>query len=392
MELSSKKHILWPLAFLLFNISRLSPFRQKRLWLFGAWEGMKYDDNSKYLFEYICEKHSNDIKAVWLTNKKQIAEEVNEKGYEAYSNQSLRGLWLQLRAGVVVYTNSLYDFGPTPLIGGAEVVTTWHGMSFKKIYNAKYTGAKLLAKKTMDRLFSWTYRNTSTVTSKQGQIWLTESFTLNANEIYITGQPRNDILKKVDRGAVLSDLKIPVDKKLILYLPTYRMPAMGCGAMEKIIRGMYDSIELDDALSKGNFVLLAKPHPLTPHINIEPRENFRILDYLFVKNNQELLGAGDVLITDFSGTFIDFALLNRPVIFYEPDEKEFLKHSEKIDRKFFDLCSLNKAVTPRELADKILHPSTAACQAINEVWEDKSITGTCYSENVYNVIRRKVGI
>ena len=38
----------------------------KNLWVFGAWFGEKYADNSKYLFEYVNENHT-EIRAVWLT-------------------------------------------------------------------------------------------------------------------------------------------------------------------------------------------------------------------------------------------------------------------------------------------------------------------------------------
>lgn len=392
MQLSKIKHIFWPWAFVMFNLSRLCPLRKKQLWIFGAWEGMKYDDNTKYLFEYVNQHYSDKIRAVWLSRQQNVVVMINKMGLEAYRAGSFMGLWLQLRAGVAIYTNSLFDFGICPLIGGAEVVTTWHGMSFKKIYNSKYHGWKLVVKKTMDRLFSWTYRTVSTVPSEQGRKWLKESFTLNSNEIYITGQPRNDVLKQVDRVKVLNQIGIATDKKVILYLPTYRLPSMGDDAMERIVKDMYNCKELDRVLDQQNCVMVVKPHPLTPKISIASRENFVIMDYLSVKNNQELLGCGDMLVTDFSGGFIDFSLLNRPVIFYEPDEEKFLSLSEEMDDKFFELCNLNKAIIPQELAEKIAAPSTVVCEATNKLWEDDSIKGTCYSENVYQVIKKKVGI
>ena len=97
---------------------------------------MKYDDNTKYLFEYVNQHYSDKIRAVWLSRQQNVVVMINKMGLEAYRAGSFMGLWLQLRAGVAIYTNSLFDFGICPLIGGAEVVTTWHGMSFKKIYNS----------------------------------------------------------------------------------------------------------------------------------------------------------------------------------------------------------------------------------------------------------------
>ena len=79
-----------PINILLFNLCRLWPFRQKRLWVFGAWEGRKYDDNAKYLFEYIGSCHP-EIRIVWLTNSIDAVRQVRTMGYEAYLNGSKKG-------------------------------------------------------------------------------------------------------------------------------------------------------------------------------------------------------------------------------------------------------------------------------------------------------------
>ncbi len=392
IDFKSRKKWSYPINVITFNLSRLSPFRNKRIWVFGAWEGKKYDDNSKYLFEYVVERNTYGIRTIWLSDNEDSVHILRKKGLEAYLNKSVKGKWLQLRAGVAFYTNSLIDFGTFPLIGGAKIATSWHGMSFKKIYNSKYHGFSLILKKTLDRVFSWTYRDLSFVPSEQGKKWFEESFTLNSKKIFITGQPRNDIFNKNTREKIFSVLGISTNKKLILYLPTYRLQSLGKDAMLKIVRQLYDDNALDSALEETNSVFLVKPHPLTPPIKLDKRNNFVVLDYLSVNNNQELLAAGDMLVTDYSGGFIDFALLRRPIIFYEPDEEIFLKYSEDMDKKFFELSDLNKAKTPKELAELIAEPTLAVCDATNQLWEDESIKGTCYSENVYNVICKEIGL
>lgn len=392
IDFKSRKKWAYPINFVTFNLSRLSPFRNNKIWVFGAWEGKKYDDNSKYLFEYINTHNQNGIRVIWLSDSVDAFNTVKSNGGEAYLNSSFKGKWYQLRAGVAYYTNALTDFGTFPLIGGAVVATSWHGMSFKKIYNSKYHGFSLFLKKAFDHVFSWTYRNLSFVPSEQGKKWFEESFTLNSDKIFITGQPRNDALNIDTRKKIFKILGVALNKKLILYLPTYRQKSLGKNAMETIVKQLYNDKTLDNVLTETNSVLLVKPHPLTPPILLDNRENFLVLDYLSVKNNQELLAAGDMLITDYSGGFIDFALLNRPIIFYEPDEEVFLKYSEDIDGKFFELSNINKAKTPKELAERIVQPTLTVCDATNKIWEDDSIKGTCYSENVYNVIIKEIGL
>ena len=387
----NEKKYLYLINAITFNLSRLSPFRSKHIWVFGAWRGLKYDDNSKYLFEYVSKNH-DEIEAIWLSNKSKVVEDVRQRGFRACRSGSLEGLWIQLRAGAAIYTNSLMDFGFFPLVGGSEILTTWHGMSFKKIYNSKYSGWSLKTKMFLDHFFSWTYRTFSTVPSEQGKKWLMESFTLDPNEIYITGQPRNDILKKVNKKCVLEGASIPMEKRLIFYFPTYRNSSMGENAIQDIVEKLYDSKELDEALKQTNSIFVVKPHPVTPPLKLKGRDNFMVFDYKSVQNNQELLGAGDILITDYSGCFIDFALLNRPIIFYVPDEEMFLRESEDIDEKFFEISSLSKAINPIELAERVMNPSMAACQKTNDIWEDERLKGTNYTENVYQLIHKKVGL
>lgn len=379
-----------PINIIVFNLCRLVPFRNKRLWIYGAREGEKYDDNAKYMFEYMNENHAKEIRSIWLTDNMEALCMVRSKGYEAYLNKSWKGKLLQLRAGVIFYCHGLIDFGTIPLIGGAEIVALWHGMGFKKIYNGKYSGIKLKLKKVLDHLFSWTYRTMTSVTSEYAKNWANEMFTLKYEDIVITGQPRNDAFQILSRQKVFSSLGIDAKKRIIIYMPTYRMPILGKNAMYNIVEELYDSKQLDNALNETNSILLVKLHPLTPHINLPQRENFIILDYSTVESNQELMGVCDILITDFSSCFVDYALLKRPILFYIPDEKRFLSNSESMEAEFFDICNMNKATDSQQLAEKIKNPSLEVVEKTNEIFEDKSIKGTCYCENVYNTIKRKI--
>lgn len=380
-----------PINIILFNLCYLIPFRKKDLWVYGAREGCKYDDNSMYLFEYMNKNHP-EIESIWLTGNIKALELVRAKGYKAYLNNSFKGKKLQVRAGVVVYSHGLIDFGTFPLVAGAELVAVWHGMGFKKIYNGKFTGWKLKFKKALDHLFSWTRRTITPVTSQYSKDWANEMFTLNYDDIVVTGQPRNDVFKFADKETIYKAINVPLDKQTIIFMPTYRMPSLGDKAMENIVRDLYDSKELNAVLEATNSVFLTKLHPLTPHINLTDRDNFRILDYAAVESNQELMGVCDMLVTDYSSCFVDYALLERPIIFYNPDNEAFLAKSEKMDDGFWKISNMNRAITPSELAYRILHPSMAAVDKTNEVFEDPSIKGTCYSENVYNAIVKEINL
>lgn len=388
---SSRKWSL-PINIILFNICRLWPFRNKKIWIFGSREGTKFDDNSRYMFEYIWKYHQDRIRAVWLCKNESTLSELNQKGYEVYYNSSIKGKWMQLRAGVALYSHGLIDFGVFPLVGGSCCVALWHGMGFKKIYNGKYTGTTLFVKKILDHFYSWTYRDITPVTSDYAVKWVTEMFTLKTKGIKITGQPRNDALKMASREDILEQMEISSNKRIIIFMPTYRQPSLGVKAMENIVRNLYDNRALDEFLTETDSVFLVKLHPLTPHMVIPNRKNFVILDYQTVDDNQKLMAIADMLVTDYSSCFVDYALLNRPIVFYTPDETEFLKLSESMEQEFFDLSALCKAKTPNGLVALLKQPNMEIVKKTNEIFEDESIQNTCYSENVYNIICKEIGL
>ena len=57
------------IMFFVYWFSQLVP-KKKGIWIFGAWKGKKYGDNSKYLFEYI-NKNVTEIRPIWLTRNRQ---------------------------------------------------------------------------------------------------------------------------------------------------------------------------------------------------------------------------------------------------------------------------------------------------------------------------------
>lgn len=380
-----------PANALLFNFSRLWYRRDPRLWVFGTHEGTKYDDNARYLFEHVNREHGQEIHCVWLAANENVADTVRNAGGEAYTFNSKEGKQASHHAGVAIFTNGLDDFGPWPKVGGAKLVFLGHGVGFKKTYNAKYSGTALLIKKTMDKVFSWINRDLTISTSEYNKRQRMKIASLNdENAVVITGQPRNDILKKKGiREDVFARLGLEPGKRLILYLPTYRGNAMGTDAMKNIVLDLYENKKLQETLNQTNSVFIAKLHPLTPPVELPDRDNFRVMHYQEVESNQELLAAGDVLITDFSSCCVDFALLDRPVIFYLPDKDNFVSKSEPVCDEFYDICNKCECFTPDNLATTIADTSLAATDAINQLYEAPSIKGTCYSENVYQIIFKR---
>ncbi|HOA81118.1 MAG TPA: CDP-glycerol glycerophosphotransferase family protein [Defluviitaleaceae bacterium] len=141
------------------------------------------------------------------------------------------------------------------------------------------------------------------------------------------GHPRNDILvEKKNDHIYIKDLKrkykIPENKRIFLFAPTHReWHLMGSKYdLQLIDRYFKEFAQLDKLLGSKNYLLIFKPHY---YINFSlfknAFKNILVVPQSTAVDTQELLLISDVLITDYSSIFVDYLLLERPVIFYPFD-------------------------------------------------------------------------
>lgn len=346
--------------------------KSKKIWIFGAWNGNRYSDNSRYFYEYLRERKYKKAKLIWITKNKELLKR-KDIG-EIYYNNSLKGIWYRLRAGVVFYTNGMQDFGELDFSNGSYIVALWHGMPLKKIYFAsnKFENTKNKLKKKLkiikNKLYFRCHRNLSIATSIETKDKLERCFSLcENNEFLISGQPRNDILVKNKLNYKIQDIIIGkyllTHKKIITYMPTYRN-------IEKLkkeqiyrIENLIKNSRLKRILEENNSILIIKLHYLMKVNLEESNERIILLEDSQIECTQKLLKVTDILITDYSSVFIDFVLQEeKNTIFYGYDSKEYLEEDET--GLFYDYDKLLKDYLVKE--EKIL------LDKITEVFNNKS--------------------
>ena len=144
------------------------------------------------------------------------------------------------------------------------------------------------------------------------------------NIIIEEGYPRNDFLinytqKDVDR--VRKDLNIPKNKKIILYAPTWRDNQHESGV------GYVYEPEINfkklQILFGEDYILLFRSHYfIANYINLDEYKGF-VYNVSQYDDINDLYIISDLLITDYSSVFFDYAILKRPIIFYMYDLKEY---------------------------------------------------------------------
>lgn len=319
-----KRVFLYLLNLPLYWIAKLVP-KDEKIWIFGAWFGEKYADNSKYLFEYVNKNHP-EIRAIWLTATKETEELIKSKGYEVYMTYSLNGYFYSIRSNYSFISVSASDvnfFIPTKYI-----INLWHGCPLKKIghddkitANYKYSLVKLFLKRIFG--FSKQAMNHSKIvaSSETEASSLSTAFNKGIEDIIISGLPRNDVFLSVEKNEKEKIFKV-------IYMPTHRNE--GEFNVSKLF---LDDIEIiNDKLKTDNIELHIKLHFYhMKQMNIKDYSNIKLVfDKDIEQDIYSVILNYDILITDYSSIYFDFLLANRPIIFAPFDYEEYLKKDREL--------------------------------------------------------------
>lgn len=369
-------------------------FRDMDLWIFGCWEGNRYDDNSRSLFEYVNRYHKKSIKAVWLAMNPEIVEMVRNQGYEAYMAESPKGKDIQKRAGVVFYTNGMDDFGYHGLFYGAVICSLWHGLGIKHHYFAGVTdkNAAYYKNKIQMKIFSWVYRDITVTSSEVSSEFFRESFCISDKTMALTGFPRNDVFKsELDKRNVMGNEKYR-NAKIVLYMPTYRN--YGDEAIKEVIYGLSEDKDFTDRLEVRDAYFVLKNHYLTKLDEKKIHKRIIVLDNKKVSSAQELLAVADVLVTDYSSCIFDFSVTGRPSILYASDFDTYVEKVGILDRwrSMYETYAIRDIETLKATVNDILYGKSILAEKttkyVSREYIDSSIKDDCYSENVYGYVRR----
>lgn len=140
------------------------------------------------------------------------------------------------------------------------------------------------------------------------------------NQILKIGYPRNDELINTTADqikALKEKMGIPQDKKVVLYAPTYRDNSF-------ITTGKYTfklpfSLQkFQEQYGKDTILILRMHYLIANQIDVSDFKDC-VLNLSDYPNISELYLVSDLLITDYSSVFFDYAYLKRPILFYPYD-------------------------------------------------------------------------
>lgn len=285
-----------------------------------------FSDNAYALYEFMQTNSPSAWTFVWLVEdldsaKKKCPEDVRVFSHrvQMIPKQSLRGIWNYLRARYVFFTHGLYNGVSIP--ENHIVVNLWHGMPLKSICHLDPGRTRTVPRSTF-----------CIATSPLFADIMARAFGLPRNRVLITGLPRNDALFEASGPLVLGGMDLTEEyDRILMWMPTYRQSCTGevrtDGRTSEFIPlvAPRDLDRLDALFRQHRCYCIVKLHPMDIHTSL-PLSRFSNIAVLDAADFDaqglclyQALAKADMLLTDYSSVFIDFLLLDRPMLFLVPD-------------------------------------------------------------------------
>lgn len=329
--------------------------------LFETFGGRSYACSPKAIYErMLTMPEFEDYTFVWVFNdinshkikqdKRLVVVKTKSKDY--YKYYSTAKYWI---------VNSIVQDGITKK-KGQVYVQCWHGTPLKRLRcDIEVNGAALNTVKEIKKKndkdakrFDYFLSPSAFCTEK-----FISAFNLKKlgkeNIIIEAGYPRNEYLFNHNNEDVVrlkEELGIPQNKKVILYAPTFRdnQHTSGLGYTYNL---NIDFDRLKEKLEKDYVILFRTHYFIANAFNFEKYKGF-IYNMSNHDDVNECYIISDVIITDYSSVFFDFANLKRPMLFYMYDLEEY---KGKLRDFYLDLNELPGPIveTQEQLEQEILN-------------------------------------
>lgn len=317
------KNIFFKVYKLIFHIvGRILP-KNKRIVIFESFLGKQYSDSPRAIYEYMKE-HYPEYKMYWSVERKSM-HLFRDVPVIPVRRFSPKWLLLMNRAKYWVSNSRLPLWIPKPK--NTIYVQTWHGTPLKRLavdmdeVHMPGTNTESYKRNFTTESAKWDYLISPNAYSTE---IFKRAFKFN-NQVVESGYPRNDYLFEQNNDEeivrIKRSLQLPMDKKVILYAPTWRDNQFYGRGRYKFDIPM-DLKQMKEELGDDYIVVLRMHYLVAENIDLQDYADF-VYDASYHADIRELYLIADMLITDYSSVFFDYANLRRPMLFYVYDIEEY---------------------------------------------------------------------
>jgi len=227
-------------------------------------------------------------------------------------------LFLKTKNIVISHGSDASYFFPYFLdVKSKNIVNLWHGIPLKRL-SLQVKGIR--ESKSRSRFQKFT---SICAASTFEQFLLASCFEMHIDDIWITGTPRNDYLLYPNNELLQEHSYL--NKKVILYAPTWREYGDRSSFFpfeDKDLKRLNAFLETQDAylLMRGHREELER---ISENYGEEKLSRILPSHQKIFPDAQRLLAHVDVLVTDYSSIYLDFLLLDKPMIFIPYDLEQY---------------------------------------------------------------------
>ncbi|MBP1950586.1 CDP-glycerol glycerophosphotransferase family protein [Virgibacillus litoralis] len=298
------------------------PARKKSV-MFESFLGKQYSDSPRAIYEYMLKEYP-EYNMYWSVDRRHL-KYFEDKNVNYVRRFSIKWLLVMPRAGYWVSNSRLPLWIPKP--NHTTYLQTWHGTPLKRLATdmdeVHMPGTNTTKYKTnfLKATNKWDYLVSPNAYSTE---IFRRAFQFNKTMIE-SGYPRNDFLINSNNEETIQQIKknsnLPTDKKVILYAPTWRDNQFYGRGKYKFNLEM-DLDKLRDELGEDYIILLRLHYLVAENLDLTEYEGF-VYDFSSHEDIRELYLISDMLITDYSSVFFDYANLKRPMMFFVYDIDDY---------------------------------------------------------------------
>ena len=301
----------------------------RRIWLFMDRIEVA-DDNAEHLFKYALKQKDNIEKYFVLSEDSKDYGRMCEIGKVVIAGSEEHKL-LSCHAEKIISSHA-DDNVVNPFNGKNEIF--YNGLISAKVYFLQHGVIKEDISSWLHKYDKFLYLIVTSAKDEYDSFFNNDTFyNYDKSVVQLLGLPRHDYLNKLE------------DKKEIVLMPSWRRSLHYLSEEEFINTSFFETYnnllndeELIEFLNKKGYKLIFKPHPnIYKYIHLFDKNESVFFDS-YESDVEESISYNDIfnhsslIITDFSSTVFDFALLKKPIIYYHY-EKDY--HFD-IEKGYFD--------------------------------------------------------
>lgn len=315
------KYVKWiyTLYFFLgsFALKVLNAFMRPddKLILFISFGGRKFDDSPKAIYdEMIKDSRYKDYRIVWAFNNPDAfdipyGEKVKCDTFDYFKTALKARVWI---------SNSTVERGLAFKGKRTFYFDTWHGTPIKKM------GSDIDASnKSFKGRGNWAVDYFTCQGEFEANVFGRVFRTVGREKMHVIGLPRNDVYANYTKEYMLSLRKkigIPVNKKVILYAPTFREYDK-TDFMEVKVSVPLQIEKWRNELGKDYVLLFRAHYEVAKGLNIKDDDFIREMsDY---PRLEDLMIVSDLLISDYSSIFFDYSIMPKPMLAFCYDYERY---------------------------------------------------------------------